>query len=74
MSIKVNSHMVTMPVLALRGIVVFPEMLVNFDVEREKSIRALEHAMETNQKIFLTAQREIGVQDPVEEELFGAGE
>ena len=73
MSIKVNSHMVTMPVLALRGIVVFPEMLVNFDVEREKSIRALEHAMETNQKIFLTAQREIGVQDPVEEELFAIG-
>ena len=73
MSIKVNSHMVTMPVLALRGIVVFPEMLVNFDVEREKSVHALEYAMETNQQIFLTAQREVGVQEPEEGDLFAVG-
>ena len=67
------AHMVTMPVLALRGLVVFPEMMVNFDVEREKSVQALEQAMAGNHKIFLTAQKEIGVQEPEQTDLFEVG-
>lgn len=61
------------PVLALRGLTVFPHMNMNFDVERSISIRALEHAMETDQQIFLVTQREIGVLTPEEKDLFEVG-
>ncbi len=49
------------PVLALRGLTVFPHMTLTFDVERRISIAALERAMEEDQEIFLVTQREIGV-------------
>jgi len=61
------------PVLPLRGLTVFPRMNLNFDVERLISIRALEHAMETDQRIFLVTQREIGVQEPEEKDLYEIG-
>ncbi len=61
------------PVLALRGLTVFPKMNLNFDVERLASIRALERAMETDQRIFLVTQREIGVQEPEEKDLYEIG-
>ncbi|MCI2059022.1 MAG: endopeptidase La [Oscillibacter sp.] len=61
------------PVLALRGLTVFPHMNLNFDVERSISIRALEHAMETDQMIFLVTQREVGVMEPREEDLYSVG-
>ena len=61
------------PVLALRGLTVFPHMNMNFDVERSISIRALEHAMETDQQIFLVTQREIGVLTPEEKDLYEVG-
>ena len=50
------------PVLALRGLTVFPHTNLTFDVERRISIKALEVAMETGQEIFLVTQREIGVE------------
>ncbi len=53
-----------LPVLALRGLCVLPKMLVHFDVERQKSVRALDEAMKTNQKIFLVTQKDIQVDDP----------
>ena len=49
-----------LPVLALRGLTVFPHMTLTFDVERPISIAALERAMEADQDIFLVTQREIG--------------
>lgn len=61
------------PVLALRGLTVFPHMNINFDVERALSIRALEHAMEEDQLIFLVAQKEIGVSKPEEKDLYTVG-
>ena len=61
------------PVLALRGLTVFPQMNLNFDVERSLSIRALEHAMETDQMIFLVSQREISVTAPEEKDLYEIG-
>ena len=61
------------PVLALRGLTVFPHMNLTFDVERPISIRALEHAMENDQRIFLVTQREIGVMEPQEKDLFEIG-
>ena len=62
-----------MPVLALRGLTIFPGCILTFDVEREISIRALERAMETDQQIFLVAQREVGVALPGERDLYQVG-
>jgi len=61
------------PVLALRGLTVFPHMSLTFDVERRISITALERAMEADQDIFLVAQREIGVNAPGEKDLYQVG-
>ena len=62
-----------MPVLALRGLTIFPGCILSFDVEREISIRALERAMESDQQIFLVAQREINVAQPGEKDLYAVG-
>jgi ATP-dependent Lon protease len=64
---------VNIPVLALRGLTVFPHMNLTFDVERGISITALERAMEMNQDIFLVTQREIGTNVPGEEDLYEIG-
>ena len=61
------------PVLALRGLTVFPHMNLTFDVERPISIAALERAMEADQEIFLVTQREIGVNQPEEKDLYEIG-
>ncbi|MBE6990594.1 MAG: endopeptidase La [Ruminococcaceae bacterium] len=61
------------PVVALRGMTVFPEMTTSFDVEREISIYALERAMDSDHRIFLVTQREIGTQLPEESDLFTVG-
>ena len=62
-----------MPVLALRGLTIFPGCILSFDVERSISIRALERAMEGDQYIFLVAQREIGTFQPGEKDLYSVG-
>lgn len=46
------NDLMNMPVIPLRGLVVFPEMVLHFDVGRKKSIAALKHAMNSNQKVF----------------------
>ena len=62
-----------MPVLALRGLTVFPDQTVHFDVGRHKSILALDAAMKADQTIFLVPQRDIMDNDPPLEGLFGYG-
>ena len=62
-----------MPVLALRGLTIFPGCILSFDVEREISVRALERAMERDQYIFLVAQRELGTLQPGEKDLYSIG-
>ena len=64
---------INIPVLALRGLTVFPHMSLTFDVERQISIRALERAMEADQDIFLVTQREIGTDLPGEGDLYEVG-
>ena len=64
---------INMPVLALRGLTIFPECVLSFDVEREISIRALERAMASGQQIFLVAQRELTAFTPGMEDLFHIG-
>ncbi|MBQ0038495.1 MAG: endopeptidase La [Clostridiales bacterium] len=61
------------PVLALRGLTVFPNLTTGFDVEREISIFALDCAMESGRDIFLVTQREISTQTPGEEDLYTIG-
>ncbi len=62
-----------LPMIALRGLVIFPNTSVQFDVGRKKSILAVNAAMERNQKIFLVAQRDLSDDDPREPELFEIG-
>ena len=62
-----------MPILALRGLVVFPEMLLHFDVGRKKSIAALNSAMASDQEIFLVAQKDVLVDDPKLQDLYKIG-
>lgn len=62
-----------MPVIPLRGISVFPTMLLHFDVGREKSISALENAMMTNQMVFLITQKNPDTDLPTAEDFFEVG-
>ncbi len=61
------------PAIALRGLVVFPHMTFHFDVLRKKSIRALEVASEGDGLVFLTAQRDISIEDPTAKDVFTMG-
>ncbi|MBQ5584126.1 MAG: endopeptidase La, partial [Ruminiclostridium sp.] len=63
----------SLPTLALRGLAVYPKMMVHFDVGREMSIKALEEAMSKNQYIFLVAQKDIRVEMPDKNQLFSIG-
>lgn len=65
--------LVTMPALALRGLTVYPKMMVHFDVGREASIKALEESMSSNKPIFLVAQKDIRVEAPDMNQLFSVG-
>ncbi len=62
-----------LPVLPLRGLTAFPEMLIHFDVGRLLSIKALEAAMKDGQSIFLTAQKELKTDTPQAEDLYEVG-
>ena len=64
---------INMPVVALRGLTVFPVLTTSFDAEREISIYALDHAMESDRRVFLVTQKDIGTQQPQEEDLFSVG-
>ena len=62
-----------MPILALRGLAVFPEQTVHFDVGRTKSVRALEAAMKDNQTLLLIPQKDLLVDDPRLTDLYAVG-
>ncbi len=61
------------PTMALRGIVVYPKTVVHFDVIRKKSIEALNIAMAANRHIFLVTQRDISVEEPLQNDLYNIG-
>lgn len=61
------------PVLALRGLTVFPKTTMHFDVGREKSVRALDKAMANDQRIFLVTQKDILQDDPTFRDLYPVG-
>lgn len=62
-----------LPLLPLRGLTVFPYMILHFDVGRAKSIKALEDAMINNQLIFLVAQKDAKNDSPAEEDIYSVG-
>ena len=62
-----------LPAIPLRGLVIFPGMLLQFDVGREKSVLALEKAMDADQLVFLVAQQDITDDDPKSEKVYGVG-
>ena len=64
---------IELPLIPLRGLSVFPYMVLHFDVGREKSIKALEEAMVKDQTIFLTTQKEIDVDLPTYEDFYEIG-
>ncbi|MBR3499584.1 MAG: endopeptidase La [Selenomonadaceae bacterium] len=64
---------ITLPLVPLRGIVVFPNMIMHLDVGRESSVNALEAAMVTNRRIFLVAQMDTDYDSPEEEDLYEVG-
>lgn len=61
------------PLLPLRGLLVYPSMVLHLDVGREKSIRALERAMVEDQNILLVSQAEVNIETPLEEDIFRVG-
>ncbi len=65
--------MKVLPLIPLRGITIFPYMVLHFDVGREKSIAALEEAMLNNAEIFLSAQKDAKIEEPNEEDIFSIG-
>ena len=62
-----------MPVIALRGLTVFPNVLIHFDVAREISIKALEEAMSSGSPVFLVGQKDISEERPEEKDLYTVG-
>jgi ATP-dependent Lon protease len=71
--IQVNREIKSLPMVALRGMTIMPEMVVHFDVSREKSIAAIQEAMAGDQKIFLVAQKSIETDDPTQEDVYEVG-
>ncbi len=61
------------PVLPLRGVTIFPEMVMHFDVGREKSLKAIEEAMKQNEMILAVSQRDADVDEPKQEDLYEIG-
>ena len=63
----------SLTMVALRGMTIMPEMVVHFDVSRERSIAAIQEAMVEEQKIFLAAQKSIETEDPGQEDVYDVG-
>jgi len=70
---KIETKAPAMPIVALRGLVIFPEMRLHFDVGRSKSVAALRAAMAGNQEVFLVTQKDIIDDDPDTNELYKIG-
>lgn len=68
-----NNEIKSLPMVALRGMTIMPEMVVHFDVSRERSIAAIQEAMVEEQKIFLTAQKSIDTENPGLDDVYEVG-
>lgn len=68
-----KSEKQSLPMVALRGMTIMPEMIVHFDVSRSSSIAAIQEAMAEDQKIFMLTQRDIETENPGKEDLYEVG-
>lgn len=68
-----EEQIMNMPAVALRGLTILPGMIAHFDISRERSFRAVEEAMEQDQKIYLVTQRNVDSEDPTQEDLYQMG-
>lgn len=68
-----TNDIIQIPLLPLRGILVFPSMVIHLDVGRDKSVSALEKAMMEDQRIFLAAQKKVRIDDPGTEDIYRIG-
>ena len=63
----------SLPMVALRGLTIMPEMIVHFDVSRERSIAAIQQAMVEEQEIFLVAKKSIETENPGQDDVYETG-
>ena len=69
-----ENQFVSLPMVALRGMTILPEMVIHFDVSRARSIEAIQRAMQSKeQKIFLVAQRELNIDNPTQDDVYEVG-
>ncbi|MGO1328118.1 MAG: LON peptidase substrate-binding domain-containing protein, partial [Idiomarina loihiensis] len=68
-----RTEQLTMPVLPLRDVVVYPHMVIPLFVGREKSIRCLQAAMDEDKQVFLAAQKDASVDEPTTEDIYQVG-
>jgi len=68
-----SASIVTLPLMALRGLIALPEMVMSFDVERTRSIAAIEAAVKEDRLVFLTAQKEVLKEYPTRDDLYDMG-
>ena len=68
-----EEQIMNMPAVALRGLTILPGMIAHFDISRERSLRAVEEAMEQDQKIYLVTQRNVDSEYPTQEDLYQMG-
>jgi len=71
--INLTENIIELPVIPLRGLVVFPDMVLHFDVGRRKSVEALKAAMHNDQKVFLVCQKDASIDDPGIDDVFNIG-
>ncbi len=70
---EIKKNLIELPMIPLRGLTVFPNMVLHFDIGREKSIKALEEAMMMDQMIFLSSQKEVEVDLPTGSDFYKVG-
>lgn len=68
-----SREIMSLPMVTLRGITILPEMVRHFDISRPKSVKAIEEVVEGNQKIFLTAQKDLEVEEPGMADVYRTG-
>ena len=65
---------ISMPMVALRGMTILPEMVIHFDVSRSRSIESIQKAMQhKEQKVFLVTQRELNIEEPAQKDVYEVG-
>ena len=68
-----SREIMSLPMVTLRGITILPEMVRHFDISRPKSVKAIEEVVEGKQKIFLTAQKDLEVEEPGMADVYRMG-